>query len=139
MLLFTYMNHKPLILLLLITAGLTFGCRRRSAAPSAPEPENSSLAQTEAAAPAQSVATPVAPAQAPLTAPATSQFNYLPGSSAFDDLNKHLTWFVISKKRFPANVDELLAANRMPRPAPPPGGQLVINQKTKTVDYIGPK
>jgi len=46
---------------------------------------------------------------------------------------------VISKKRFPANVDELLAANRMPRPVLPPGGQLVINQKTKTVDYIGPK
>jgi hypothetical protein len=56
-----------------------------------------------------------------------------------DDLSKHLAWFLISKKRFPANVDELLAANGLPKPALPPGGQLVINQKTKTVDYVGPK
>ena len=63
----------------------------------------------------------------------------MPGTTAFDDLNKHLTWFVVSKKRFPANVDELLTANRLPKPVLPPGGQLVINQKTKTVDYVGPK
>ena len=95
--------------------------------------------ETAAPAPAPALAAPAAPPQAPTAAPTTSQFNYLPGSSAFDDLNKHLTWFVISKKRFPANVDELLTANRLPKPVLPPGGQLVINQKTKTVDYIGPK
>lgn len=67
------------------------------------------------------------------------QANYVPGTTAFDDLNKHLAWFVVSKKRFPANVDELLTANRLPKPVLPPGGQLVINQKTKTVDYVGPK
>ena len=63
----------------------------------------------------------------------------MPGSSQFDDLNKHLAWFVMFKKRYPASVDELLQAANQPKPSLPPGGQLVINQKTKTVDYVGPK
>jgi hypothetical protein len=96
-------------------------------------------AQTEvpqAAPPAP--ATP-APASRPTTAASAGKFSYVPGTTELDDLNKHLAWFVISKKRFPANVDELLAANRLPRPVLPPGAQLVINQKAKTVDYVGPK
>lgn len=131
----------------LLTLGLvlgvitTTGCRRRSSPPAPPAPEAPAApAQpepTKAEAPAAPTPAPQ-PVVQPKTAP-TSQFNYVEGSSALDDLNKHLSWFVISKKRFPANVDELLAANRLPRPVLPPGGQLVINQKTKTVDYVGPK
>lgn len=60
-------------------------------------------------------------------------------ASALADLSKHLTWFVISKKRFPTDIDELLADRHLPKPVLPPGAKLVINQKTKTVDYVGPK
>lgn len=129
--------------LALFFAFCSAACRKRST-PSSPP------AADVAPAPAQptdtSPATP-APVAVPKPAPApfqggnssASQFNYVQGSSALDDLNKHLAWFVISKKRYPANVDELLAANRLPRPVLPPGGQLVINQKSKSVEYVGPK
>lgn len=131
----------PFALALLVCALLASGCRKRSASlPPPPTPEAAPApappAETPAPAPAPIASAP-APAQGGV--PPTSQFNYVQGSSALDDLNKHLAWFLISKKRFPANVDELLAANRLPRPALPPGGQLVINQKTKSVDYVGPK
>ena len=131
----------------LLTLGLvlgvitTTGCRRRSSPPAPPAPEAPAAPaqpQQPAAAAAAAPPPPPQPVAQPGNAP-SSQFNYVEGSSALDDLNKHLSWFVISKKRFPANVDELLAANRLPRPVLPPGGQLIINQKTKTVDYVGPK
>lgn len=125
--------------ILILLAGLVALCGcRRSHAPKNAESDSTVTPPTEqpvsAPAPAPaSAATAKAGANTPPTA------NYVPGTTAYDDLSRHLAWFVVSKKRFPADVDELLAANRLPKPVLPPGGKLVINKQTKTVDYVGPK
>ena len=130
-------------IVLLTVVCATTGCRRKSS-PSSPAPEASAPAPTsETKAPPSAPPTTPPPSSAAASVPApgtpASKFNYVPGSSQYDDLNKHLAWFVMFKKRYPASVDELLQAANQPKPALPPGGQLVINQKTKTVDYVGPK
>lgn len=122
------------LLPVLLACGIAMcGCRRKPAPPTAPIPEVPPPAAVEKS-PA-----PVAPApvQAGTTTPTAGK--YLPGTTAFDDLSRHLVWFVASKNRFPVDVNELLSANRLPQPVLPPGGQLAINKKTKTVDYVGPK
>ena len=133
------MRTTSLLTVVLAAAFAMSACRKRSTPPPAPSAESAPAAPAETPAPtaAPPAASPVQPAQA--SAAPAGQANYMPGNTAYDDLNKHLSWFVISKKRFPASVDELLTANRLPKPVLPPGGQLVINQKTKTVDYVGPK
>lgn len=137
------MKSILLLALALVVALPSAACRKRST-PSTPPATDAASAPAqppEAPAPTPAAAPPPAPAPAPVQggSSSASQFNYVQGSSALDDLNKHLAWFVISKKRYPANVDELLVANRLPRPVLPPGGQLVINQKSKSVEYVGPK
>ena len=135
------MKSILLLALALVVALPSAACRKRST-PSTPPATDAASAPAqppEAPAPTPAAAPPPAPAPVQGGSSSASQFNYVQGSSALDDLNKHLAWFVISKKRYPANVDELLAANRLPRPVLPPGGQLVINQKSKSVEYVGPK
>ena len=133
------MKLTSLLSLLLVGVCALSACRKRSAPPPAPAAETAPAAPETTPAPVAAAPVANTPQPAQVSAPAAGQANYVPGTTALDDLNKHLTWFVISKKRFPASVDELLTANRLPKPVLPPGGQLVINQKTKTVDYIGPK
>lgn len=135
------MKSILLLALALVVALPSAACRKRST-PSTPPATDAASAPAqppEAPAPTPAAAPPPAPAPVQGGSSSASQFNYVQGSSALDDLNKHLAWFVISKKRYPANVDELLVANRLPRPVLPPGGQLVINQKSKSVEYVGPK
>jgi len=126
---------KQFLPLLLVCIAALGACRKRPAPMPTPEPESAAPAGPETPS---SPAAP-APVQAP-TAPAGAKSgNYLPGTTDLDDLSRHLAWFVVSKNRFPADVNELLTANRLPKPVLPPGGQLVINKKTTTVDYVGPK
>lgn len=135
------MTRTALLSLLLIGAYLVPACRKRTAPTTPPAQDAAAPAQSEApqAAPTTPTLAVSAPPASKASAAPASKFNYVPGNTEFDDLTKHLAWFVISKKRFPENVDELLTANRLPKPVLPPGGQLVINQKAKTVDYVGPR
>lgn len=135
---------KRLIPILLVGVGALCGCSKEPAPPSAPLPKIAPPAPSVAAPKEQPVVAPpppvpATPAEAGTTPPASANYKPVPGTTAFDDLSRHLAWFVISKKRFPADVDELLTANRLPKPVLPPGGRLVINKETKTVDYVGPK
>ena len=126
---------------LVILAGVCFlgGCRKRATPPSGAskqtQPEEGAATKPASPSPAQSSATPAATK----ASSKPEMGNYLPGTSAFDDLTKHLAFFVGTKKRFPTDVDELLNERHLPKPVLPPGGKLVINQKTKTVDYVGPQ
>lgn len=127
---------KQLLSLLLASTCVLCGCRKKPVSPPETVAEDVTPAPEATPAPVPPASAAPAPAKANMTS--TGRFTYVPGTTELDDLNKHLTWYVVSKNRFPASVDELLTANRLPRPVLPPGGRLIINQKTKTVDYIGP-
>lgn len=133
---------KRLISLCLAGAGLLCGCSKQAVPPPAPAPQiapRPPVAESPQEQPALVPPPPAAGAPVDAGTPPATTANYLPGTTAFDDLSRHLAWFVISKKRFPVDVDELLTANRLPKPALPPGGRLVINKEKKTVDYVGPR
>jgi len=89
-------------------------------------------APAEAAPPAPAATAPE-PAQPAETAPTDLQ-----GSTELDDMSKLLQQFVVERKRFPADVNEMAKLMGFRLPALPPGARLVIDKENKQIRYVPP-
>lgn len=121
----------------LLVASVSVGCRRKRE----PEPTVPPAPVEQASTPADSPKAqrapppPVTGSLKPSNIPPDVEFE---SSTAFRELSTGLQLFVSSKKRFPSDLQEIKAAGFLPNgiPTPPPGIQLVIDQKTKTVRAV---
>ena len=106
-----------LLLLALLTQA---GCRRkRSEPPSGPGP----------------VAEPSAQTGAELSAPTPKAAD---AARTVEELNYALQDYRERTGKMPASLAELVTASKLSLPQLPPGGRLELNQRFKTVEYVGP-
>ena len=108
-----------LLLLALLTQA---GCRRkRSEPPSGPGP----------------VAEPSAQTGAELSAP-TPKATDANAARAVEELNYALQDYRERTGKMPASLAELVTASKLSLPQLPPGDHLELDQRLKTVKYVGP-
>ena len=108
-----------LLLLALLTQA---GCRRkRSEPPSGPGP----------------VAEPSAQTGAELSAP-TPKAADANAARAVEELNYALQDYRERTGKMPTSLAELVTASKLSLPQLPPGGYLELDQRLKTVKYVGP-
>ena len=106
--------------LLLLALLIQAGCRRkRSEPPSGPGP----------------VAEPSAQTGAELSAPTPKAAD---AARTVEELNYALQDYRERTGKMPASLAELVTASKLSLPQLPPGGRLELNQRFKTVEYVGP-
>ena len=122
-----------LLLLALMTQA---GCKRRRSEPqTGPAPAVEASAQTQAGpAPAAGTAAQTGAGLPPQTPKATDA-NV---ARTVEELNYALQDYRERTGKMPASLGELITASKLAPARLPPGGRLELNQRFKTVEYVGP-